>query len=194
LVNYGLCAPVNGTDSSRIFAQNALQAAGFQFTQDVDPRTGLPSDGVCFLPAATGGGVDPGRTPQAGCPGSDIAVPFLGSGIARNLRGNRLPQVPLGQVGVGAQYTFHLDGGYSFVPRVDYYYQSSFQSRVYNTPVIDRVGGWDTTNVNLQINAPDSKWYAALFAKNLFDKKNPTGIYLTDPTSALYTNVFAEDP
>ncbi len=34
----------------------------------------------------------------------------------------------------------------------------------------------------------------AVFATNIFDKRNPTGEYLTDPTSALYTNVFVEDP
>ncbi len=33
-----------------------------------------------------------------------------------------------------------------------------------------------------------------VFATNIFDKRNPTGVYLTDPTSALFTNVFVEDP
>ncbi|HXC55389.1 MAG TPA: hypothetical protein VNU97_08850, partial [Rhizomicrobium sp.] len=49
-------------------------------------------------------------------------------------------------------------------------------------------------NAQIQLNAPDSKWYARVFATNLFDKHNPTGVYLTDPTSALFTNVFSEDP
>ena len=49
-------------------------------------------------------------------------------------------------------------------------------------------------NAQIQLNAPDSKWYARVFATNMFDKHNPTGVYLTDPTSALFTNVFSEDP
>ncbi len=80
------------------------------------------------------------------------------------------------------------------VPRVDYYWQSSFESRVWNDANIDRVNGWDTMNAQIQLNAPDGMWYAMVFATNMFDKRNPTGVYLTDPTSALYTNVFSEDP
>ncbi len=116
-----------------------------------------------------------------------------GNGNAVNLQGNELPQVPNAQVGFGAQYTAHL-GDYSLVPRVDYYWQSAMESRVWNDANIDRIGSWDTMNAQIQLNAPDNKWYAKVFATNVFDKRNPTGQYLTDPTSGLFTNVFAEDP
>jgi len=116
-----------------------------------------------------------------------------GNGIATNVHGNRLPQVPNGQVGVGGQYTFHLSD-YTLVPRLDYYWQSSMQARVNNDPGSDYIAAWDTMNGQIQLNAPDSAWYAKVFATNIFDKRNPTGEYLTDPTSALYTNVFSEDP
>ena len=163
LVNYGLCQPTSGTpapDSLR--AQ--LQAAGFDYAQDVNPATGV----------ATG--------------------TRSGSGIARNLHGSQLPQVPRGQVGVGAQYTWKLNQGYTLVPRVDYYWQASMEARLWNDPNVDRIGSWDVMNAQVQLNAPDSKWYASIFAKNIFNKQNPTGNYLTDPTSALFSNVFAEDP
>jgi outer membrane receptor protein involved in Fe transport len=163
LVNYGLCAP--GTP-----VEAALNASGFAYAADVDPRTGA------VVPISA-------------------SHPFnSGTGFARDLHGNQLPQVPLGQVGVGAQYTWKVGSGYTFVPRVDYYWQSSMQSRLWNDPNIDRVNAWDVMNLNFQLNAPDNKWYAQLFAKNVFDKRNPTGVYLTDPTSALFTNVFTEDP
>jgi len=116
-----------------------------------------------------------------------------GTGIAQNVHGNRLPDVPNGQVGVGAQYTMHFDD-YTLVPRVDYYWQSSMESRVNNDPGSDYIAGWDEMNGQIQLNAPDSAWYAKVFATNIFDKRNPTGVYLTDPTSALFTNVFSEDP
>ncbi len=144
--------------------ETQLKLAGFDYAPDVNPVTGL----------ATG--------------------TRSGTGFARDLHGNQLPQVPVGQVGIGGQYTWKMDAGYTLVPRVDYYWQSSMQSRLWNDVNIDRVNAWDVMNAQIQLNAPDNKWYAQIFAKNLFDKRNPTGIYLTDPTSALYTNVFTEDP
>ncbi len=117
-----------------------------------------------------------------------------GNGIATNVHGNKLPQVPNAQIGVGAQWTAHLDNGYTLVPRVDYYWQSSMEARVNNDPGSDYIGSWDTMNAQIQLNPSDQAWYARIFATNIFDKHNPTGEYLTDPTSALFTNVFSEDP
>jgi len=182
LVNYGICAPTSAFTSVTNLAteapwftptpghpvptnEDALEHFGFQYSLATNPTTG----------ALITGNHD-------------------GNGVAVNLHGNKLPQVPNAQVGVGAQWTAHLGGDYTLVPRVDYYWQSSFESRVWNDPNIDRVNGWDTANAQIQLNAPDSKWYAKVFATNLFDKRNPTGVYLTDPTSALFTNVFSEDP
>jgi iron complex outermembrane recepter protein len=117
----------------------------------------------------------------------------FGSGIATNVKGNRLPDVPNAQVGLGGQYTFHF-ADYTLVPRVDYYWQSSMEARVNNDPGSDYIAAWDTMNGQIQLNAPDNAWYVRVFATNIFDKRNPTGEYLTDPTSALYTNLFVEDP
>ncbi|MBL6937612.1 MAG: TonB-dependent receptor plug domain-containing protein [Alphaproteobacteria bacterium] len=125
-------------------------------------------------------------------PNGTLSSNHNGTGIATNVKGNKLPLVPNAQVGVGAQYTYHWDD-YTIVPRVDYYWQSSMYARV-NNDNADYIGGWDTMNAQIQLNPADSKWYARVFATNVFDKHNPTGEYLTDPTSALFTNVFAEDP
>jgi hypothetical protein len=141
-----------------------LEAAGFQYAPDANTKTG------------------------ALIPGN-----HNGTGVAQNLAGNKLPDVPDAQIGLGAQYTIHFND-YTLGPRVDYYWQSSMESRVNNDPGSDYVGGWDTMNAQIQLNAPDDKWYARVFATNVFDKHNPTGVYLTDPTSALFTNVFTEDP
>ena len=125
--------------------------------------------------------------------GAPIAGLHDGTGVAINLKGHRLSQIPNGQIGLGAQYTMHWDE-YTLVPRVDYYWQSSMEARVANDPGSDYIAAWDTMNAQIQLNAPDNKWFAKVFATNLFDKHNPTGVYLTDPTSALFTNVFSEDP
>ncbi|HUO91216.1 MAG TPA: TonB-dependent receptor plug domain-containing protein [Rhizomicrobium sp.] len=142
----------------------ALEAAGFQYSLATNSRTGATVAGV-----------------------------HDGTGVPVNVHGNKLPQVPNAQIGVGAQYTMHISD-YTLVPRLDYYWQSSMQARVNNDPGSDYIGAWDTLNAQIQLNAPDNKWYARVFATNVFDKHNPTGEYLTDPTSALFTNVFAEDP
>jgi hypothetical protein len=164
LTNYGICG---GQGSA---AQTALEAKGFEYAAAVNPRTGGPV-------------FDPVTHAQI----------FDGTGFARDLHGNRLPQVPFGQVGIGAQYTIHWDE-FNFVPRVDYYWQSSMESRVWNDPVIDRINSWDVMNMSLNLNETDSKWSFQVFAKNVFDKHNPTGQYLQDPAAGLYTNVFSEDP
>jgi iron complex outermembrane recepter protein len=169
----------------------------------IDAPFGVPlvNYGLCQGNAA-GGAVSPTRTAlqaagfdytadtfQNGTPSTNV----FGSGIAKNIKGNRLPDTPDAQVGIGGQYTFHF-ADYTLVPRVDYYWQSSMQSRVNNDPGSDYIGAWDTMNGQIQLNAPDNLWYVKVFATNIFDKRNPTGVYLTDPTSALYTNVFTEDP
>ena len=141
-----------------------LEAAGYQYSLATNPTTGAL-----------------------------IAGNHDGTGVAVNLHGNKLPDVPNAQVGVGAQWTARLKDDYTLIPRVDYYWQSSMESRVFNDGA-DFIGSWDTMNAQIQLNAPDNKWYARVFATNVFNKQNPTGVYLTDPTSALFTNVFAEDP
>ncbi|HWD29578.1 MAG TPA: TonB-dependent receptor [Rhizomicrobium sp.] len=170
LVNYGVCQ--GGETGGAITATRAaLRAAGFDYSTSVNGVTGL-------------------ATPDALDPTGTVAD---GTGIAKNVKGNRLPDVPNAQIGLGGQYTLHF-GDYTVVPRVDYYWQSSMESRVNNDPGSDYIAAWDTMNGQIQLNAPDSAWYARVFATNIFDKRNPTGQYLTDPTSALYTNVFVEDP
>jgi len=165
---YGI--PLVNYGSCNPLLEPALNAKGFTFSQATNGKTGGPA-------------LDP----------VTHAIIYDGTGIAVNLHGNKLPDVPNAQVGVGGQYTFHLADEYTLVPRLDYYWQSSTESRV-NNDGADYTVGWDTLNGQIQLNAPDGKWYARVFATNIFDKKNPTGVYLTDPTSALFTNVFSEDP
>jgi hypothetical protein len=68
------------------------------------------------------------------------------------------------------------------------------EARIWNDPNVDRINSWDVMNAQIQLNAQDSAWYAKLFATNIFDKRNPTGEYLSDAASGDFTNVFAEDP
>ncbi len=114
-------------------------------------------------------------------------------GNAVSLKGNEMPNTPPVTLSVGVQYTFDFDGGYTLVPRVDYYWKDQMWASKFNAPT-DLIDSWDETNAQIQFNAPDSGWYARVFVRNLFDKQNITGSYVTDPTSGLYTNLFVEEP
>jgi outer membrane receptor protein involved in Fe transport len=114
-------------------------------------------------------------------------------GIPTNLGGKQMPNTPTFTFSVGGQYTFDMDGGYSLVPRVDYYWKSSDYSQVFNTAQ-DRIGSWDEVNAQIQLNAPDSLWYARVWVKNAFDKQNVTGSYTGADSQGLFTNLFVEEP
>ena len=114
-------------------------------------------------------------------------------GVAASLNGNQLQNTPENTISVGAQYTQPLGDDYNLVGRVDYYWQSSMFGRIFNGPA-DKIPSWDVMNLQLTLNAPDNLWYVTGFIKNVMDKDNLTGEYLTSPTSGLYTNGFYGDP
>ena len=115
------------------------------------------------------------------------------SGAFVNLKGNQLQNTPDWTISLGAQYTQPLDGNYNLVARVDYYWQNDMWGRIFNDPS-DHIKSWDQWNAQLTLNAPDDKWYVQGFIKNIANKKNVTGMYLTSSTSGLYTNEFIGDP
>jgi len=116
----------------------------------------------------------------------------LSAGIAKNLSGNQMPLTPPWTFNIGAQYTFDLPGSYTLVPRADFYWKDNMWGRIFEDGA-DRINAWSVTNAQIQLNAPDI-WYARLWMANVFDQHNITGEYVTDPTSALFTNAFVEAP
>jgi outer membrane receptor protein involved in Fe transport len=113
-------------------------------------------------------------------------------GVAENLHGNQNPNSPPWTLSAGAQYTFNF-GAYSLVPRVDVDWQTDMWGRVFEDPA-DKIKSFFVTNVQVQLNSPDSMWYLQVYAKNLFNKTYVTGEYLTSSSSGLYTNDFLGDP
>ncbi len=116
-----------------------------------------------------------------------------GSGAFVNLKNNQLQNTPDFTASIGAQYTFDLDGGYTLVPRADYYWQSHMFARIFNDSA-DRIKAWGVGNAQITLNAPDNLWYASLWVKNAFNSNNVTGEYLASATSGLSTNEFLGDP
>jgi hypothetical protein len=163
----------------------ALAGAGVPNTaygSCIDPKTPL------------GGGVTYGDVLAAqGFATSDPSVHGTYEGVPTNLKGNRLQNTPDFTISVGAQYTQPLANDYHLVGRVDYYWQSNMFGRIFNRSS-DKIASWGVMNAQLTLNAPDSAWYVRAYVKNALNANNMTGMYVTSPSSGLYTNVFYGDP
>jgi iron complex outermembrane recepter protein len=110
-----------------------------------------------------------------------------------NLKGNHIANTPAWAFSVGAQYTADLDNGFTLVPRVDIYWHGDMWGRIFKDPA-DKIKAATEVNMQLTLNSPDNVWYAQAFVKNLFDKNNITGEYLTSSSSGLWTGAFYTDP
>jgi outer membrane receptor protein involved in Fe transport len=115
------------------------------------------------------------------------------AGVEVNLKGNKLPQAPNYKFSVGAQYTAELDNGMTIVPRIDFTYTGDSYGNIFNGP-INRVKGYSQANAQIQINGVDDKWFVRGFVQNIFDNNSTTGLYVTDQSSGLFTNIFTLEP
>ena len=123
-----------------------------------------------------------------------LRPPLFGvnDGVAADLEGNQLPGSPELSAKLGAQYTFGI-GEYGLTARADYYWRDDFYARIFNRP-IDKIESWDLINAQVEFAPADRKWYLRGYVNNLADDDNITGMYLTDASSGLFTNVFALEP
>ena len=115
------------------------------------------------------------------------------SGVEVNLKGNKLPQAPNYKFSVGAQYTADFDNGMSLVPRVDLTYTGESYGSIFNGQV-NKISGYAQINAQLQLNGANDRWYIRGFVQNLLDNSATTGLYVTDASSGLFTNIFTLEP
>jgi hypothetical protein len=143
----------------------------------------------CILPLTLGGpfGI---FSLNPGCPG--FAAFGVNDGEAADLDGNRLGSAPEWSAKIGIEYTFDI-GDFELTPRADYYWRDDFYARIFNRP-IDKIESWDVLNAQVTFAGPNQVWYVRGFVNNVMDDDNITGMYVTDASSGLFTNVFALDP
>lgn len=110
-----------------------------------------------------------------------------------NLKNNQIANTPTTAFSLGVQYTADLDNGYSLVPRVDVYWHGDMWGRIFKDPA-DKIKAATQVNAQLTLNSPNNVWYAQAFVRNLFDKDNITGEYVTSSSSGLWTGTFYSDP
>ncbi|MEM8919037.1 MAG: TonB-dependent receptor [Pseudomonadota bacterium] len=192
ITNGANCAVVPGTAGNAAGANAFVNAVngglGLQGTTAFPADGGIASTGafsICSLleaqAAAIGGGFDAG------------GLTVLSPGVQVNLRGNALPQAPVAKVSAGVQYTHNFDSGWTLVPRVDIAYTGDQFGSVFNGNV-NKIEGFTQANASIQLNGNDEKWFVRAFIQNIFDSNSTTGLYLTDASSGLFTNIFTLDP
>ena len=165
--------------------------AGLQPTTAFPTNGGIASTGafgICGVLQAAAAGAFPGLDPAA-----FGGIGYFPAGIEKNIRGNSLPQAPKVKFSAGVQYTMNFDNGMSLVPRVDLAYTGESYGSIFNGNV-NRIKGYAQANAQMQLNGTDDRWYIRGFVQNLFDSNSETGLYVTDQSSGLYTNVFTLEP
>ncbi len=170
--------------------------AGLQPTAPFPAGSGLTANGAFSICAALGAGAA-GAFGAAGLTPAAIAalggVTVENAGVAVNIRGNELPQAPKMKFNIGAQYDIDIGNGMYITPRVDYIYTGKSYGNIFNGS-INRIKGYSQINAQIQMNGADDKWFLRAFVQNLADKDSITGLYVTDQSSGLFTNIFTLEP
>jgi len=178
---------------------NAGLVPGLAAGAGLQPTVAFPADGGIASTGAFGvcGVLEAAAAGAFATAGLDPAafggIEYFAAGVPKNIRGNDLPQAPRLKFSVGVQYTMNFDNGMSLVPRVDLAYTGESYGSIFNGNV-NRIDGYAQANAQIQLNGTDDRWYVRGFVQNLFDSNSETGLYVTDQSSGLYTNVFTLEP
>ena len=131
---------------------------------------------------------------QAAAPANaPLGIQVLSPGVEVNLKGNRLPQAPEFKASMGVQYTYEFPSGMTLVPRADVAMTGTQYGNIFNGSV-NRIEPFVQANASIQLNGPDERWFVRGFVQNIFDSNSVTGLYVTDASSGLYSNIFTLDP
>ncbi|HAU22160.1 MAG TPA: TonB-dependent receptor [Erythrobacter sp.] len=120
-------------------------------------------------------------------------IQVLSPGVQVNLKGNKLPQAPEMKASAGIQYTHEFDSGMTLVPRFDIALTGEQYGNIFNGAV-NRLEPFVQANAQIQLNSADGRWFIRGFVQNIFDSDSITGLYVTDASSGLFTNIFTLDP
>ena len=120
-------------------------------------------------------------------------ISVLSPGVEVNLKGNKLPQAPTIKASAGVQYTHEFNSGMTLVPRFDIAMTGEQYGNVFNGNV-NRLEPFVQANAQIQLNAANERWFIRGFVQNIFDSDSVTGLYVTDASSGLFSNIFTLDP
>ena len=119
-------------------------------------------------------------------------VTVYSSGIATNIRGNKLPGAPNVKFSAGVQYAAPI-GSLVLTPRFDLNFTGRTDGTIFNG-LVDKIPSFTQLNAQLQLDGPDKKWFIRGFVQNITNDDSVTGLYVTDQSSGNFTNVFTLEP
>jgi iron complex outermembrane recepter protein len=172
----GNAASANGYVAAVNTALGLRAPAAFPTDSGINGATGAFSICSALAGNATAAGVD-----------------VLFAGVETNIKGNQLPQAPQFKFSAGAQYTIEMDNGMTIIPRADLAFTGESYGNIFNGNV-NRIQGYSVINAQIQVNGKDDRWYARVYVQNLTDNSATTGLYVTDQSSGLFTNIFTLEP
>lgn len=158
-------------------------------------NSGIASTGAFSVCSALAGAI---ASPSAGLralfatPTGPLPFTLYSSGIPKSIIGNRLPQAPDYKFSAGIQYAAPL-GEMTLTPRVDFVYTGKSYGNIFNGAV-NEILSYTQVNAQLQLDGGERKWFARVWVQNLFDNDSITGLYVTDQSSGLFTNIFTLEP
>ena len=174
--------PTNGSPDVTLIKDN-LNASNCVVNHNGAPAPTLPANGALNDQVQSCAGL-----------AATLPAPYtVNAGVPADLSGNRLINSPEWTVSLGAQYSFLLPASYTLTTRLDYYWQDAMYARIFNKP-IDKIDSWEVWNAQATLNSPDQSWFVRAFVKNIADDDNIVGMYVTDPSSGLFTNLFLIEP
>ena len=181
ITNGAHCAVVSSTPGlANAFVSGFNPALGLRPPTAFPANSGIASTGAFSVCSAL----------QANAP---AGVSVLSPGVDVNLKGNKLPQAPNVKASVGVQYTYEFANGMTLVPRTDVAMTGEQYGNIFNGPV-NRIEPFVQANAQIQLNGPDERWFVRGFVQNIFNSDSITGLYVTDASSGLFTNIFTLDP
>lgn len=129
---------------------------------------------------------------------AQIQSSFLSSDAARGgtffeIQGNDLPNSPKRTLKIAAEYEYEVGDSWMVTPRVDYYNQTGFFSREFNTPS-DKVEGWDQLDLQVAIANDDMPWDLTFFVKNVLDEDSITFLETNSNLVGSFKSAFLLDP
>ena len=189
----GNVAGVNGFVNTANALINAGSIPGLKAGAGLQGTTAFPANGgVNSTGAFSVCGVLSALAPTVGAGFGGVTV--YSSGIPVNIRGNKLPGAPNYKASAGAQYEFALGGGgYSVTPRFDVILTGSSYGSIFNGNV-NRIPSYTQLNAQIQLDAPDKRFFVRGYIQNITNDSGITGQYVTDQSSGNYTNVFTLEP
>ncbi|WP_225007944.1 TonB-dependent receptor [Novosphingobium percolationis] len=164
---------------------NVAKGTDLQHTTTFPSNSGIASTGAFSVCSALKTGL-----------GGAVPIPedleFYGSGVPSSVKGNKLPGAPTIKFSVGAQYDIHI-GDLTLTPRADLAFTGESYGNIFNGNV-NKVPAFTQVNAQIQLDGPEKKWFIRGFIQNITNSNSITGLYVTDQSSGLFTNIFTLEP